>query len=55
MSPYDEVRVWDDQDRDVKPGETGHLLTRGPYTIRGYYKAEEHNALHLLRTVLPHG
>lgn len=44
MSPYDEVRVWDDHDRDVKPGETGNLLTRGPYTIRGYYKAEEHNA-----------
>ncbi|KFC29336.1 MULTISPECIES: (2,3-dihydroxybenzoyl)adenylate synthase [Bacillus] len=44
LSPYDEVRVWDDHDRDVKPGETGHLLTRGPYTIRGYYKAEEHNA-----------
>ncbi|KAF1678246.1 (2,3-dihydroxybenzoyl)adenylate synthase [Bacillus sp. SKDU12] len=43
MSPYDEVRVWDDQNRDVKPGEAGHLLTRGPYTIRGYYKADEHN------------
>lgn len=24
--------------------ETGELLTRGPYTIRGYYRAPEHNA-----------
>ncbi|MCP3144862.1 (2,3-dihydroxybenzoyl)adenylate synthase [Pyxidicoccus xibeiensis] len=44
MSPADELRVVDDEDHDVAPGETGHLLTRGPYTIRGYYKAEAHNA-----------
>ncbi|AOX99750.1 (2,3-dihydroxybenzoyl)adenylate synthase [Jeongeupia sp. USM3] len=44
ISPHDEVRVVDDNDADVKHGETGHLLTRGPYTIRGYYKAAEHNA-----------
>lgn len=44
MSPYDEIRVVDDEDREVGPGEVGHLLTRGPYTIRGYYKADEHNA-----------
>lgn len=43
MSPYDEILVLDDGDREVEPGQTGHLLTRGPYTIRGYYKAEEHN------------
>ncbi|HEY1178917.1 MAG TPA: AMP-binding protein [Phytomonospora sp.] len=39
----DEIRVVDDADRDVPPGEEGHLLTRGPYTIRGYYDAEAHN------------
>lgn len=44
MSALDEVRVVDEYDNDVKPGEVGSLLTRGPYTIRGYYKAEEHNA-----------
>ncbi len=44
MSPYDEIRIVDDRDREVEPGQTGHLLTRGPYTIRGYYKAAEHNA-----------
>jgi len=44
MSPYDEIRIVDDEDNDVELGVVGHLLTRGPYTIRGYYKAEEHNA-----------
>ncbi|MGN7414744.1 (2,3-dihydroxybenzoyl)adenylate synthase [Paenibacillus sp. SAF-068] len=44
MSPYDEVRIVDDEDVEVEQGQAGHLLTRGPYTIRGYYKAEEHNA-----------
>lgn len=44
MSPYDEIRVVDDNDEDIGIGKVGHLLTRGPYTIRGYYKAEEHNA-----------
>lgn len=44
MSPYDEVKILDEEDREVPPGEAGHLLTRGPYTIQGYYKAPEHNA-----------
>lgn len=43
ISADDEVRVVDDEDRDVISGQVGHLLVRGPYTIRGYYKAEEHN------------
>ncbi|HEU4327498.1 MAG TPA: (2,3-dihydroxybenzoyl)adenylate synthase [Roseiflexaceae bacterium] len=44
ISPDDELLLLDDEDRPVAPGEIGHLLTRGPYTIRGYYRAEEHNA-----------
>lgn len=44
ISPDDEIRIVDDADRPVPDGEVGHLLTRGPYTIRGYYRAEEHNA-----------
>ncbi|UQA63140.1 (2,3-dihydroxybenzoyl)adenylate synthase [Polyangium aurulentum] len=43
ISPDDEVRIVDEDDRDVEAGQVGHLLTRGPYTIRGYYKAEAHN------------
>lgn len=44
MSVYDEIKIVDDEDNEVQPGMAGHLLARGPYTIQGYYKAEEHNA-----------
>ncbi|WP_020104820.1 (2,3-dihydroxybenzoyl)adenylate synthase [Nocardia sp. 348MFTsu5.1] len=44
ISEADEVRIVDDNDRDLPAGHAGHLLTRGPYTIRGYYRAAEHNA-----------
>ncbi|MEU8204214.1 AMP-binding protein [Streptosporangium sp. NPDC049046] len=43
ISPADEVRIVDEHDAEVPPGVTGELLTRGPYTLRGYYRAEEHN------------
>ncbi|MFC8528275.1 (2,3-dihydroxybenzoyl)adenylate synthase [Nocardia sp. NPDC057227] len=44
MSPADELRVVDENGVDVEPGAEGELLTRGPYTINGYYRAPEHNA-----------
>ncbi|MEV6751566.1 (2,3-dihydroxybenzoyl)adenylate synthase [Streptomyces sp. NPDC051214] len=44
ISPDDEIRIVDDLDQDVPEGEAGHLLTRGPYTIRGYWRAPDHNA-----------
>ncbi len=44
ISPDDEIHILDDDDQPVADGEIGHLLTRGPYTIRGYYKADAHNA-----------
>ncbi|WP_033826192.1 (2,3-dihydroxybenzoyl)adenylate synthase [Kitasatospora sp. MBT63] len=44
ISPDDEIRIVDDHDHDLPDGATGHLLTRGPYTIRGYWRAPEHNA-----------
>ena len=40
----DEVLVVDDEGHEVPLGASGHLLTRGPSTIRGYYRAPEHNA-----------
>ncbi|MEV5726065.1 AMP-binding protein [Streptomyces pharetrae] len=43
VCPDDEIRIVDTEDNDVAPGETGELLTRGPYTIRGYFAAPEHN------------
>ena len=45
ISPCDEIRLVDAFDVDVQPGAVGQLLTRGPYTIRGYYDALPHNAL----------
>ncbi|MEQ3553830.1 AMP-binding protein [Pseudonocardia nematodicida] len=44
MCPDDEVRLVDETGDDVVEGEPGSLLTRGPYTPRGYYKAAEQNA-----------
>jgi 2,3-dihydroxybenzoate-AMP ligase len=42
-SPDDEIRIVDEEGRDVPPGKPGELLARGPYTIRGYYNVPEHN------------
>ncbi|GAA4083682.1 (2,3-dihydroxybenzoyl)adenylate synthase [Nonomuraea soli] len=43
LSPDDEIRIVDGDDNDLPAGLTGELLTRGPYTIRGYFAAPEHN------------
>jgi 2,3-dihydroxybenzoate-AMP ligase len=43
MCPADELRVVDEFGDDVPAGEPGVLLTRGPYTPRGYYRAAEQN------------
>ncbi len=43
VSELDEVRVVDEDEREVAEGDIGELLTRGPYTIRGYFRADEHN------------
>jgi 2,3-dihydroxybenzoate-AMP ligase len=44
ICPDDEVRLVDEEGNDVADGEVGGLLCRGPYTLRGYFRAPEHNA-----------
>lgn len=43
ISPDDEVLIVDDEGRPVADGTVGHLLTRGPYTIRRYHAPDEIN------------
>jgi 2,3-dihydroxybenzoate-AMP ligase len=47
----DEVLILGDNDVPVPAGEVGELCCRGPYTLRGYYRAPEHN----LRAFTPDG
>lgn len=44
VSAADEVLVVDDEGAAVPDGQSGALLTRGPYTPRGYFRAPEYNA-----------
>jgi 2,3-dihydroxybenzoate-AMP ligase len=43
LARHDEILVVDEEDRPVPDGAVGELLVRGPYTIRGYFRAAEQN------------
>ncbi|WP_413738299.1 (2,3-dihydroxybenzoyl)adenylate synthase [Sodalis sp. RH21] len=43
MCPDDEVWVADEHGNPLPAGQVGRLMTRGPYTFRGYYQSPEHN------------
>ncbi|OZE31259.1 MULTISPECIES: (2,3-dihydroxybenzoyl)adenylate synthase [unclassified Rhodococcus (in: high G+C Gram-positive bacteria)] len=44
VSEADEIAVVDELGEPVDDGTPGALLTRGPYTPRGYFRAPEHNS-----------
>ncbi len=44
ICPDDDVKLCDDEGREVPFGETGELCCRGPYTLRGYFGVPEYNA-----------
>lgn len=44
MTPMDEMKVVDESGVEVAPGAEGELLVRGPYTLNGYYRADDANA-----------
>jgi len=43
QSPYCEIRLVDEHDRDVPDGSPGELCMRGPTLFSGYYRAPEAN------------
>jgi 2,3-dihydroxybenzoate-AMP ligase len=44
ISPGDEIRILEPGgDDELADGDVGELAARGPYTIRGYYRAPAHN------------
>ncbi|WP_430199214.1 salicylate synthase [Photorhabdus luminescens] len=45
LSEEDEIKIVDANLQPVAPSEVGELITRGPYTITGYYRAEQHNTV----------
>ncbi|ACS86845.1 (2,3-dihydroxybenzoyl)adenylate synthase [Musicola paradisiaca] len=44
ISPDDDVWVADDHGAPLPANRIGRLMTRGPYTIRGYYNSPQYNA-----------
>ena len=43
LSPFDDVKIVDNDGKILGPGAVGELYIKGPYSIRGYYNEDEHN------------
>jgi 2,3-dihydroxybenzoate-AMP ligase len=43
LSEYDEILIVDNAGQKLTDGEAGFILTRGPYTINGYYNSAQVN------------
>ena len=44
ISPYDEILILDENGAPLPYGRAGEMVTKGPYTITGYYNNPEANA-----------
>lgn len=43
MSEMDEIALLNSDGTPALPGDMGELVTQGPYTLRGYFRAQEQN------------
>lgn len=42
-----EIKIFDDEDNELSPGENGEVVIRGPHVMKGYHKRPEETALAL--------